>query len=63
MSENPFHRRRDENGIFESICTVCFKVVARAKTEAELAVHEQSHKCDPQDLAPKPRRYQACSKE
>jgi hypothetical protein len=54
MLQNGFHHRRDENGIFESVCQTCFELVARSKVEADLTAREQNHKCDPQHLVPDP---------
>ena len=35
------------DGTYHSICTLCRLTVASAKSEAELAHHEQSHECNP----------------
>ena len=42
-----FARRIDENGTHESICRGCFEMVASVAEEAELAMHERYHNCDP----------------
>jgi len=45
-----FHHRWDESHVFESACKTCFRIVARAQTEADLAAQEMDHHCDPQYL-------------
>jgi hypothetical protein len=40
------HRQKDD-GSFDSICTVCFVMVASVIDESELALHEEAHICDP----------------
>ena len=52
MRQNEFHHRRDENGLFESVCQLCFRMVGRGKTEADLMPVELEHRCDPEHLVP-----------
>jgi hypothetical protein len=42
-----FPHKLNADGTYLSICTLCRVTVATAKTEAELARHDQSHECDP----------------
>ena len=42
-----FPHEFNEDGSFDSICADCHSTVARADTEADLALHERSHRCDP----------------
>jgi hypothetical protein len=41
-----FPHRFNEDGSYDSICTVCHLTVARTTVEAELAQHEQEHTCN-----------------
>jgi hypothetical protein len=47
MNGNPTHfaHRHDRDGLYHSICPVCFATVARSRPEAELAELEQAHVC------------------
>ena len=38
--------RRNHDGSFDTICTICFATVARSKSEAALAEYERNHTCD-----------------
>jgi hypothetical protein len=40
-----FHRRRNENGTFDSICLRCFLTAASAPGESELSSLERRHVC------------------
>jgi hypothetical protein len=42
-----FPHKLNADGTYCSMCTLCRVTVATAKTEAELARHEQRHECDP----------------
>ena len=42
-----FHRRRNEDGTFDSICLLCFRTAASAPEESELSSLELKHVCDP----------------
>jgi hypothetical protein len=42
-----FPHRLNADGTYHSICTLCRVIVTAAKSEAELARHEQSHECNP----------------
>jgi hypothetical protein len=42
-----FPHRENDDGSFDSICSVCFVTVASADKENELAFNESMHKCDP----------------
>ena len=41
-----FNRRRRENGMIDSVCSLCLQKVASAKTEAELRQDELFHHCE-----------------
>lgn len=41
-----FHRRRNEDGTFDSICMLCFRTAASAPEESELSSLERGHVCD-----------------
>ena len=41
-----FPHRRNKDGSFDSICTVCFATVASVEDEWELASYESKHNCD-----------------
>jgi hypothetical protein len=45
-----FPHRFNEDGSFDSICTMCHLTVATATIEAELSQHEHSHECSPARL-------------
>jgi hypothetical protein len=47
---NAFPHRRNENGIFDSICPSCFATVASNEDEAKLRPIELGHACDPIDI-------------
>jgi hypothetical protein len=42
-----FPHRRNLNGSYDSICTVCHGTVATSRNENELSWHEQNHACSP----------------
>ena len=42
-----FPHRKNDDGSFDSICSVCYATVASADNESELPPHESMHKCDP----------------
>jgi hypothetical protein len=42
-----FPHRHNRDGSFDSICTKCFVTIASAQTDAELAVYDKKHICDP----------------
>ncbi len=39
------------NGVYESICPICFRTVASKANEMDLVYDEINHLCDPGDLA------------
>jgi hypothetical protein len=41
-----FHHRKNTDGTFDSICPVCFRTVASAKNESQLAELEHEHICE-----------------
>jgi hypothetical protein len=41
-----FHRRRNKDGTFDSICLRCFLTAASAPEESELSSLERRHVCD-----------------
>jgi hypothetical protein len=45
-----FPHRHNKDGSFDSICTTCFATVASAQLDAELAVYDRKHVCDPEVL-------------
>jgi hypothetical protein len=47
MSGHPtqFAHRHDRDGLYHSICPVCFATVARSLPEAEMAELEEAHVC------------------
>lgn len=45
-----FAYRHNQNGFCDSICLDCFQVVSSNKSRAELAIKEQAHICDPDEL-------------
>jgi hypothetical protein len=47
MSGNPTHfaHRHDRDGLYHSICPLCFATVARSRPEAEMAELELAHVC------------------
>ncbi len=42
-----FPHRHNKDGSFDSICTKCFATIASAQIDAELAVYDRKHVCDP----------------
>jgi hypothetical protein len=42
-----FPHRYNDDGSYDSICTLCFQTVAKARIEIELSEHERNHKCHP----------------
>ena len=42
-----FVHRQNQNGTFDSICTLCFQTIANVKDEAKLQSVELEHVCDP----------------
>jgi hypothetical protein len=47
MSRNSTHfaHRHDRDGLYHSICPLCFATVARSRPETEMAELEQAHVC------------------
>jgi hypothetical protein len=43
---NFFHRTMPDSTI-ESVCTQCFRTIARGKDEAEIMEKERAHSCTP----------------
>ena len=41
-----FPHRRNRDGSYDSICTLCFTTVASSETEEELGEAEAKHICD-----------------
>ncbi len=41
-----YPHRRNFDGSFDSICTICFATVARSQDEAALEIDEKSHSCE-----------------
>jgi hypothetical protein len=41
-----FHRRRNDDGTFDSICLACFRTAASSPEESELNSLERGHVCD-----------------
>jgi hypothetical protein len=53
MAETPRHvfpHRRNLDGTYDSICTLCFQTVATEGVESELLEAEKSHVCSTFDL-------------
>jgi hypothetical protein len=46
-----FPHRRNRDGSFDSICITCFATIASAESDAELAVCDKKHICDPSVLS------------
>jgi hypothetical protein len=46
-----YPHRRNKDGSYTSICLGCLAQVARKDSEAELAAHDNVHRCDPGRLA------------
>jgi hypothetical protein len=46
-----YPHRLNKDGSYTSICPQCLSKVARTNTEAELAAHDNIHKCNPSVLA------------
>lgn len=46
-----FPHRANEDGTFDSICRHCYATVASSSREAELALPEHTHICDPETLS------------
>ena len=44
-----FHRRRNEDGTFTSICPRCFLTAAFTHDESQLGALELEHVCDPEE--------------
>ena len=42
-----FPHRHNKDGSLDSICTTCFATTASAQIDAELAVYDRKHICDP----------------
>ncbi len=38
------------NGVYESICPICFRTIASKAEEKDLVYEEINHLCDPADL-------------
>jgi hypothetical protein len=43
-----FPHKLNADGSFDSICPMCFRTVATAAQETELAALERKHQCDPE---------------
>ena len=41
-----FPHRQNRDGSHDSICILCYAIVASVQNEADLAQHEQDHVCD-----------------
>jgi hypothetical protein len=46
-----FSHRCNQNGTFDSICTVCFLTSGHCSTEYELRLLEANHVCDAEVMA------------
>jgi hypothetical protein len=44
---NLFPHRSNQDGTYDSICTMCLLTIATVSAEAELARHEREHACNP----------------
>jgi hypothetical protein len=42
-----YAHRRNADGTFDSICLFCFRTIASAEDESELAMNEKRHSCQP----------------
>jgi hypothetical protein len=51
MVQSRTAHRRNHDGSFDTICTVCFATIARSKNEAALGEYEGNHVCDVSVLA------------
>ena len=56
--KEPFPRRLNADGSYDSICPRCFLTIARGSSERELDDAEQNHACELQELRRKKRRTQ-----
>lgn len=45
-STTTFHRKVNDDGTFDSLCTCCFRTVAFAMQESHLAELERNHICE-----------------
>jgi hypothetical protein len=45
QSDRQFPHRLNGDGSYDSICTTCFRTVATAHSEEELAAEERMHEC------------------
>jgi hypothetical protein len=46
-----FPHRRNRDGSFDSISLKCLFTIANARIEADLAVHDEDHVCNPSILS------------
>ena len=46
MPNSRFPHRKNRDGLYQSICAVCFVTVGSRKTERELEALEKAHTCD-----------------
>jgi hypothetical protein len=44
--DNLYPHRHNSNDSWDSICPICFRTVAREKTEGALLTTEKTHECD-----------------
>ena len=49
-----FTRRWNRDSSIDSICTKCYRTIASANKEDELAIREKNHVCDPCEQAIRP---------
>jgi hypothetical protein len=46
----PFMPKRNKDGTFSAICTICFQTVGRVRIETELRCLQEAHVCVPSPL-------------
>jgi hypothetical protein len=45
-----YPHRHNQDGSFDSICTICFTTVATEENEAKLRLYEMAHVCNPVEV-------------
>jgi hypothetical protein len=50
QTELKYPHRLNPDGTYDSICTRCFRTIANANEEADLAAAEEAHNCSLADL-------------
>jgi hypothetical protein len=50
LTQSTFSHRQNRDESFDSICRTCWRTIANARIESELAKDEENHVCNPSIL-------------